>query len=286
MSSYLYRVLRKGSLFCAAVSLFSLAAVAGETPWQTHGKEVRSRIISAVDGHAGADTVLLGLELEVASKWKTYWRTPGEAGLAPHVTLMDDSVDGLDMRFPMPTRFELFGLQTYGYSGQVVFPVYVDKRNFINGKISLKADFMVCKDVCIPYNSQYELDLGEGAARPSVQAIKLQSYLKQVPDTEGDAGAALMVSDASVRGAPGKEQLVVKVSAATSLVKPELLPESTVPVKFGKPKTRLDRDGSSVWFAFPVMTGRNKVSLRGKTICLTFADGRGNAIERWVDLPL
>ncbi len=273
------------TIFFVAGSIFPLSAMAGETPWQTHGQEVRSRIISAVDGLMGADAILLGLELVVADGWKTYWRSPGEAGLPPHLTLLDDSMDGMDMRFPMPKRFELFGLQTYGYSKQIVFPVYVDSSNFIDGKIQLKADFMVCKDICIPYSSQYELSQGSGAVKPSVQAVKLNAYLKKVPDTDGDAGAELNIVEAHISGAEGSEKLIVKVSANASLVHPELLPESTAPVKFGKPETRLDRDGSSVWFAFPVMTGRSKVSLKGKTICLTFDDGRGHAIERCFGLP-
>lgn len=267
------------------ISAIASPVMSEETEWHSHGKEAASRLISAVNGTPRGDSVLIGIELRVQPKWKTYWRSPGEAGLPPTVTLMDGSTDGVRMEYPMPTRFELFDLQTYGYEDQVIFPVYIDRRHFEDNRIRLKVGFMVCSDICIPYNVDHEIDLGDGDERPAPQKIALDLALNQVPLREGNTAGDLRILATSIQGSKGYERLLVQVQAGSDLTGADVLPESELPVKFGKPMIREGQDSSTKWFAFPVMLGSRKVSLRGDRVCLTFSDGQGNAIEREFDIP-
>lgn len=280
------RIKKLSSLCLSALLLATtLPATAGETEWRSHGNEVSSRLISAVDGTPTGDTVLIGFELRMQPKWKTYWRSPGEAGLPPTISLMDGSTDGIRMEYPLPTRFELFDLQTYGYDDQVIFPVYIDRDLFTDNRIRLKAGFMVCSDICIPYNVEHEMDLGSGEERPAPQKIALDFALDQVPLREGTTAGNLQILGASIQGSKGYERLLVQVQADADLTASDVLPESELPVKFGKPMTREGQDPTTKWFAFPIMLGSQKVSLRGDRVCLTFSDGKGNAIEREFDIP-
>src|SRR5690606_3324502 len=43
----------------------------------------RLRLVSGVAGTKGQDAVRIGLHVALAPGWKTYWRSPGEAGIPP-----------------------------------------------------------------------------------------------------------------------------------------------------------------------------------------------------------
>ncbi|HEY2112000.1 MAG TPA: disulfide bond formation protein DsbD, partial [Dongiaceae bacterium] len=43
--------------------------------------QAKLRLVSAVTGSGGAKSVPLGLQFQLAPGWKTYWRSPGDAGI-------------------------------------------------------------------------------------------------------------------------------------------------------------------------------------------------------------
>ena len=87
----------------------------------------------------------------------------------------------MDLLYPVPDRFELFGLETYGYSKQVVIPFQV--KNLPSGPITLKADFMVCKDICVPFEASYNIEAGSEGNITS--DIRVQNWLERVPGEDG-----------------------------------------------------------------------------------------------------
>ncbi len=59
--------------------------------------------------------------------WKPCWRSPGDAGFAPTIDIAgSQNVAAVDLAFPVPHRFELFGLQTFGYGDEVALPAHRD----------------------------------------------------------------------------------------------------------------------------------------------------------------
>ena len=66
-----------GGLFAANVS------AASSSDW-IRTDQSNLRLISERDGVAGRDSVRIGLQIKLAPGWKTYWRTPGDAGIPPH----------------------------------------------------------------------------------------------------------------------------------------------------------------------------------------------------------
>jgi suppressor for copper-sensitivity B len=69
-------------LFALAAALAPTRATAAAGPWAKTDK-VEARLVSAVAGVGNAATLPLGVELRVKPGWKTYWRSPGDAGLPP-----------------------------------------------------------------------------------------------------------------------------------------------------------------------------------------------------------
>ena len=56
---------------------------AAQSDWVGDPSIGEARLVSAVTATGDLDTLPLGLEFTLAPGWKIYWRTPGEAGLAP-----------------------------------------------------------------------------------------------------------------------------------------------------------------------------------------------------------
>lgn len=168
----------------------SLAAHAATGPWQG-GAEVQLRLISASIDHdlAGNDYRLdAALEVKLAKGWKIYWRSPGDAGLPPELDFTaSPAVTDHQMLFPAPERFNLFGLDTFGYGQHVIFPLVIDVDPDIaagHQKLILVADFngLVCADICIPIEETLTMAAASGRGySPSDHAFAIAQARSQVP---------------------------------------------------------------------------------------------------------
>ena len=143
-------------------------AAAGE--WQK-SDFVEARLISAVEGTGQLDAVPLGVEVRLKEKWKTYWRSPGDAGLPPALDWAGSSnLKSASLAFPTPHRFTLFNHQTFGYKDHVVFPVLAGVTE-AGRPLDLKAkfDILVCADICVPQTLDLSLAIGAGHAQPGLK---------------------------------------------------------------------------------------------------------------------
>lgn len=277
--------------FSAAFVLLVSAPVGAEsqTPWQDHQGMISTRLIVAsnevasefpgVVDNSGSPKLLLAWEAKLADGWKTYWRSPGEAGLPVRVFHDGDQVDIL---YPFPERFELFGLETFGYSKQVAIPFQVARSS---EELVFRADFMVCKDICVPFETTYTLNLEGDEPGTIVTDTRVRNSLANVPVRFGDVSGGLKVTSVRYAGKPGYQNLVVEATAERPLSKPDLLAELDETTQFHSPKTRLLADGRSVRFVLPVMSTKKGLDLAGKRVRLTMSDGRGNAVDRFFELP-
>src|SRR5262249_35110645 len=123
-------------------------------------------------------TVPAGLEITMKPGWKTYWHSPGDAGFPPKISFEgSQNVAAATLEYPTPHRFELFGLETFGYKDEVVYPIAVTPEK-PGAPIALKAHLrsLVCAEVCIPYEADLALDTPAGPAAPSDQAANVNRF--------------------------------------------------------------------------------------------------------------
>ena len=268
---------------------FSAVLADSETPWQDHQGMLSTRVIVAsndvaasfpgVLSPAGERSVLLAWEAKLEDGWKTYWRSPGEAGLP--VRIFHDEKQ-LDILYPVPVRFELFGLETYGYSQQVAIPFQIESDA---ETVSLSADFMVCKEICVPFKANYQLTLGSGDRGTIVTDTRISTWLARVPKRYGEAPDGLTIKSVTYAGKPGYQNLLVEATSTRPLTKADLLAELDETTQFHAPTMRLLPDGQSARFVLDIMSTQKGLDLAGKTVRLTMSDGRGNAIDRFFNLP-
>jgi DsbC/DsbD-like thiol-disulfide interchange protein len=116
-----------------------------------------------------------GLSITLSPNWKTYWRVPGDGGIAPQVELLVENVATHKIHLPLPSRFQDEAGMTNGYKSQVVFPISIQPMNDkLPVKVSLKSFFGVCEVVCIP--ARFE---GEVVFDPSQTSAPDQQLISQ-----------------------------------------------------------------------------------------------------------
>src|SRR3546814_17500109 len=107
------------SLVLGGLALAPQLASSDPGGW-AEGEQARLRLISGQQSVAGA-ALDLGLEFDLQPGWKIYWRSPGDAGLPPRVDWSgSEKLKQAELAWPVPHRFSLFGLETFGYVGPVV----------------------------------------------------------------------------------------------------------------------------------------------------------------------
>ncbi len=264
-------------------------ALEGASSWLSNDQG-RMRLVSAVD--ATAETMLVGLQVELDPGWKIYWRSPGESGLPPHFDWSrSENVAHVATLWPAPKRYTIFGFDTFAYADEVVYPLRVRPGNAAKPvRLELKLDYGLCREICIPYTAELSLRLPVAAAKPTVFAPLLERYLRRVPVVVEGGGMAggLAVASAAVEGAAGQEVLIVRLRSETALGMPDILVEEAVPgappYHFSRPEFSAAGSGGRDMTARIAVSHTKMRSVTGKTLILTVIDG-GRAIERRISLP-
>nr|WP_294551546.1 protein-disulfide reductase DsbD domain-containing protein [uncultured Rhodopila sp.] len=118
----------------------------------------------------------VGLNLRMADGWHTYWKNPGDAGAPPELTIEGGTASAID--WPTPRRVAEGPVMTYAYTGQVLLPVTVTAST---GAIKAHAQWLVCKDICVPEEGDFALNLPIGSPTPSPQADLFAAHDRAVP---------------------------------------------------------------------------------------------------------
>jgi suppressor for copper-sensitivity B len=234
------------------------------------------RLIASTTAVGDLSTVPLGVEVRLDEGWKTYWRSPGDAGIPPQVDWegsgnLADAV----FRWPAPVRFNYYDLETFGYSKQVVFPIEAQVRN-VGEALQLRArvDLLICDDVCIPHTFDAALDLPAGPANPSEFANLIARYQNQVPGDGSRKG--LTFEGAEVSGPAAKPLIRTAFRADSPFRTPDLLIEGSEDLVFSKPSFEFVGDGrlllASVT-AEDIFGDGKPVDLESAPLTLTLIDG-------------
>jgi suppressor for copper-sensitivity B len=264
--------------WCVCVCALLAFAIAGAAARADSGagntvstEQSAARLVTAVNGVGTLDRIPLGLDITLKPGWKTYWRSPGDAGFPPTLSFDgSENVAKAEMAYPTPHRFSLFGLETFGYKEEVLYPIAVTPIKS-GAPIKLKAHlrYLVCADVCIPYEADLALDIAVGAATPSDQAPLVNRFRAMVP---GD-GRAAGIELASV-AIDSDQKLVVKAaSPGESFTAPDAIIEGPASLIFGKPTVALSDNGHTATLSMPVSQSKDSTLPPSGDITLTLTDG-------------
>jgi len=176
-------------------------ARATQSGWIGDPQIGEARLVSAVTATGDLDVLPLGIEFTLAAGWKVYWRTPGEAGLAPVIDLSASPNPDLAARisWPLPQRFDAFGFDNFGYANEVILPLELS-GHAAGMPLQVIADLeaLVCSDICVPFGGRLEMSLPDGAAAASPHAQAMAQFAAMVP-RPATGGSGISASGPSLR---------------------------------------------------------------------------------------
>lgn len=123
-----------------------------------------------VPGRANA----VALRLSMERGWHTYWRNAGDSGLPTTIAWkLPDGVKAGPIQWPAPRAMPVGPLVNYGYEGEVLLLTDLSTvPDFPSGRtvtIAARADWLVCKEICIPEGADLSLTLPVVADAGQVQ---------------------------------------------------------------------------------------------------------------------
>ena len=171
----------------------SLNAHAISTPWLTSSQHPDARVRLLLTGEVDHTdkTVAAALEVKLTNGWKTYWRSPGEGGIAPSLQWQKSgNLDNVTWHWPVPERFELLGIHTLGYDSDTIFPLTLTV-NDLDSPVSFRGNLRLstCTTICVLTDYNIQLDFTPSELQPdSKAAFLVDKALSSVPEFMPDTG--------------------------------------------------------------------------------------------------
>ncbi|HOW48941.1 MAG TPA: protein-disulfide reductase DsbD family protein [Rubrivivax sp.] len=150
--------------------LLSWAALAPALQAQPVKTEhVTAELVAERSAVAPGGTLQIGLLLQHAPQWHSYWRNPGDSGLPTTIDWQLPSGAAVGpIEWPAPERLPLGPLVNYGYEGELLLPLAftapADARPGSTLALTAHVRWLVCREVCIPEEATLRLQLPVAAA--------------------------------------------------------------------------------------------------------------------------
>ncbi|WAJ27187.1 protein-disulfide reductase DsbD domain-containing protein [Antarcticirhabdus aurantiaca] len=210
--------------------ILALAAVAGlaSAPARANENAVfrneAVRLEWVLDARNGAEGPLRGaLLVDLEPGWTTYWRDPGEAGLAPILHFSSDAGAALAASWsqPAPRRIPEGALSVNAYEGRTAFAVTLPDAPAEGGHVAVDLLIGVCREICVPVSARLEASVEAEPSLADKRAVRAAfaglpapaapGRIALLPPAEGEAGRLLRVAvgaedggaDLFVSAAPG-----------------------------------------------------------------------------------
>ncbi|RMF11698.1 MAG: hypothetical protein D6763_02360 [Alphaproteobacteria bacterium] len=267
------------------LSVISLGAasscVAASSSWVEHD-QASTRLIAAETGvPEEAARLKFGWHVRLAPGWKTYWRSPGDAGLPPRFDWSGSvNVESVGIAWPVPERLTAFGYDTTVYSHEVVLPLTVTLSEPGRAtRVRVKVDYMVCAEICVPLAARHELLLPAGGGRDGEASALIARFDARVPPRQDELCASRESAPLWIEGVDLSDQglglLVRTVRGAHGL---DAFVDGPETAAFGRPK-RVATTAATLWALQVPVYGTLPRDLQGVPLAIVVVNGADDAIE-------
>jgi DsbC/DsbD-like thiol-disulfide interchange protein len=166
----------------------ALAAAPGSTalaasPARHH---VKASLVAASDAARPGRPLRLAIRLEMEEGWHTYWRNPGDSGLATRVRWdLPPGLEAGEIQWPYPERFATGPLVSYGYEHDVLLPLDIAVPKGFEApevRIAGRVSWLECQEACLPGKADLELVLPvRSASGPGPHAALFEQVERRLP---------------------------------------------------------------------------------------------------------
>jgi len=184
---------------------------------------VKPESFASVSAIKPGEPFKVGVRFEIEPAWHIYWINPGESGQATTVDWkFPPGFEVGKVEYPVPVNFPQPGdVQGYGYlHGVMLMATVTPPTDLAPGTVvsyAAQAEWLVCRDVCIPGKANLEttLTVGESAARanealftewtanlPQWELGKLENVVEKTASVQKDAEGGTIELAVDWRGQP------------------------------------------------------------------------------------
>ncbi|MDD1783315.1 thioredoxin family protein [Enterovibrio sp. ZSDZ35] len=264
-------------IVCALlITAFAPSLVQAETTstgWLTSPAHppVQARVVLTGDVDPNNQTVNGFIEVTLDGDWKTYWRSPGEGGVAPSLNWQaSQNIQSVDWSWPAPHRYDLLGIDTLGYKHDVIFPIALHVEDLSQpvtfaGTLTLSS----CTTVCVLTDYPFSLSFNPEQLTTDVDALHLYAKaVSQVPK------ASPLLNDVNAVWDSNSQTLQVSATKTLPWQSPDIVVDSNaealLDVAYSVPTVSVD--GNTVTATFKASSWMGTPELSGENINLTFID--------------
>jgi len=187
---HIFAIHRFRAIFVAAVAmtafvLLAPAAQAEMTEW-ARNEGGRMRLVAMPPASDG--TVRGALQIEPNPGWITYWKEPGDAGIPPQLLISSDADVALNrLDYPVPKRIDSGALRDIGYDHAVTLPFELSVKDTAKPlKIGVSAFVGLCRNICIPFQADFDLAFAHQGATPVEEALVLAEAEAKLPEAPSE----------------------------------------------------------------------------------------------------
>ncbi len=156
---------------------------------QVRTERVTATLLTERPALRPGETVWVGLKLEMAEGWHTYWINPGDSGLPTTIDWqLPPGMDIGPIQWPAPERQPYGPLMNFGYSDEVTLLARLSVSADApagNAVIAARSTWLVCADICIPEDGSFSLPIEISPSAPLASTLDgghLLSVAETLPD--------------------------------------------------------------------------------------------------------
>jgi len=175
------KLIRNILLFLLFIISFSFISLSQKNSEKTHvsHEHVSLELISSVNSIPKENNLHLGLYFKLDPGWKIYWKYPGKAGYPPNIDwTKSKNIKDLEILWPKPEKFKILGMESIGYSKEVILPIkLILENNNEELLVNFDVDYLTCKKICIPFNDNLILNIPTGDGQVSEYGKVINQYI-------------------------------------------------------------------------------------------------------------
>ncbi|PJD97336.1 MAG: hypothetical protein CK425_03515 [Parachlamydia sp.] len=127
----------------------------------------------------------VGIRLQHQPGWHSYWKNPGDAGLATEFEwTLPATLKAGSIEWPVPQKFNLNSIIGLGYEGEILLLTQMTPtKEFVEGPLELKADihWLACSDAtCVPGDATVVLEIPQTPSPSQKNAEMKQEILAAI----------------------------------------------------------------------------------------------------------
>lgn len=165
--------------------------------WQEF-PHIKVRLIADHQQVEVGDTIRIGWQFQVEDGWHLYWQNPGDTGLAPVIDWGDDNIAlGNGLLWAKPESIPLGPFINYGYHGDVLIAeTFTAKTTAL--KFDASANWLVCKEACIPGEAKESLVIANGSTLLSTMHSRFDQLANNLPQAMPLLGSDIKIQADSI----------------------------------------------------------------------------------------